>query len=96
MDETTPLARCPRCGGRLPLDTPERLCPACLFAVAASPASALTGEEPTPLTVAPGTSQEPPRLTPGQSFGSYRIRRILGRGGWVMCTRPSCLSRVAA
>ena len=93
--------RCPRCGAPIPAGAAEGLCPRCLLAAgmedeardAGIPASlsddsALTREGP---PAGPGAS-----LAPGQTFGEYRIERLLGRGGWARSTPPSTSRPVAA
>ena len=62
------------------------LCPACLLAAAAEPVSDVSGamttrrrRVPRLLRRAPGRA--PARLVSGQTFGPYRIVRLLGRGG---------------
>jgi uncharacterized RDD family membrane protein YckC len=74
---------CPRCGKPIPADAPERLCASCLIAASLE---TVTGslDETTILSVASvsgSSASDEPRLTAGQTWGPYRIGRLLGRGG---------------
>jgi serine/threonine protein kinase len=73
--------RCPRCGRPLSPDAPEGLCASCLLTAGAETltgfsAATSAGGESTGDPEAHG-----PRLVDGQVWGSYRIVRLLGRGG---------------
>src|SRR5262245_22903849 len=68
--------QCPRCGKPVTTDAPEGLCAACL--IAASMAT-VSGSVDASASAASGGGA--PRLTAGQSWGPYRIGRLLGRGG---------------
>lgn len=84
MSETvTHLSRrCPRCGRQLPPDAPEGLCASCLLTAGAE---TLTGSSDATSTGGASTGDPPrpgaPRLVDGQLWGSYRVIRLLGRGG---------------
>jgi uncharacterized RDD family membrane protein YckC len=84
MSETvTDLSRrCPRCGRQLPPDAPEGLCASCLLTAGAE---TLTGSSDATSTGGASTGYPPrpgaPRLVDGQLWGSYRVIRLLGRGG---------------
>jgi serine/threonine protein kinase len=84
MSETvTHLSRrCPRCGRQLPPDAPEGLCASCLLTAGAE---TLTGSSDVTSTGGASTDDPPQpgglRLVDGQLWGSYRIIRLLGRGG---------------
>ena len=69
---------CSNCGRVLSRDSAEGLCAACLLAVGLEPLSksdtGMRRSDPRP----PAESQ---LLTPGQTFGNYRVGRLLGRGG---------------
>lgn len=86
MDDVTYLPRlCPRCGKALAADAPEDLCPACLLA-AGTETLTQAGEDDDALTVTAhgGAAQgrgDAPQLAEGATWGSYRIGRLLGRGG---------------
>ena len=86
MEDVTYLPRlCPRCGKALADDAPEGLCAACLLAAATETLTHATLDEALTVTVArrPGRPRhtEVPQLADGQSWGPYRIGRLLGRGG---------------
>ena len=73
---------CVRCGTEVDGLSAEGICPACLLKLG------LPGDQSDEaLTVtapgeAPSTDRHvDSRLTPGQTFGSYRIERLLGKGG---------------
>ena len=84
MDETRKIDstanRCPVCGTELPVGTPASQCPRCLLKVGLGSA---TGSAPeTGETAPPAPTPQPPRRpVPGQTFGHYRIVRLLGEGG---------------
>src|SRR5215510_3577838 len=83
-DQKTISGTCPRCGKSLPKDAPEGMCAACLFEAGAETLTSLTGDEPTIAPAHGGTvsdSLEEQCLEPGQSWGPYRIGRLLGKGG---------------
>src|SRR5262245_5171331 len=85
MEDVTYLSRlCPRCGKALAEDAPEALCPACLLAAATETLTHATVEEQLTVTARGGRVAQPadvPQLVDGQSWGPYRIGRLLGRGG---------------
>src|SRR5437660_4286935 len=69
-----PNPLCPGCGLALPTDAPAGLCPQCL----------LKSDAPTlPEIGGSSTLPQAPRIVPipGQTFGTYRIIRLLGQGG---------------
>jgi hypothetical protein len=84
MSETVnhPSRRCPRCGRQLPPDAPEGLCASCLLTAGVE---TLTGSSDATSTGGASTGYPPrpgaPRLVDGQRWGSYRVIRLLGRGG---------------
>ena len=84
-DVTLPPPACRRCGKTLPTDAPEGLCAACLLlAGTGSLTGSAADDAPTlsrasaDLAASAGDGQQ---LDPGQSWGPYRIGRLLGRGG---------------
>jgi serine/threonine protein kinase len=85
MEDVTYLPRlCPRCGKALADDAPEGLCAACLLAAATETLTQATLDDALTVTSrgGPGVFRaEVPQLAEGQSWGPYRIGRLLGRGG---------------
>jgi serine/threonine protein kinase len=85
MEDITYLPRlCPRCGKALTADSPEGLCAACLLAAATETLTQSTLEDALTVTSRGGSTPrhtEVPQLAEGQSWGPYRIVRLLGRGG---------------
>ena len=76
MDDRTHLAgRCDLCGATLPHESTALLCEACQ-AASDSP-TIMSGELSNSALARPGG----PQLEAGQTFGDYRIGRLLGRGG---------------
>jgi uncharacterized RDD family membrane protein YckC len=76
---------CPHCGTPLPTDAPEGLCAACLLSVGDETAASVSFDDlQTVTTGGEGRGRAAPdaqRLTTGQTWGSYRIGALLGRGG---------------
>jgi serine/threonine protein kinase len=85
MEDVTYLPRvCPRCGKALAEDAPEELCPACLLAAATETLTQATFDDALTVTSHGGSAVnrgETPHLSDGQTWGPYRIGRLLGRGG---------------
>ena len=85
MEDVTYLPRtCPRCGKALADDATEDLCAACLLAAATETLTNTTLDDA--VTVASGGGAAVlhaavSQLAEGQSWGPYRIGRLLGRGG---------------
>ena len=79
---------CPRCGRPVAIDAPGGLCAACLLTTGSetySAGSSSTDLMPTISSAAavPAAAgvRRAPRLSEGDQWGSYRIGRLLGRGG---------------
>ena len=85
MEDVTYLPRvCPRCGKALAEDAAEGLCPACLLAAATETLTHATLDDALTVSArgdAPSRDRTGAQLTQGQSWGPYRIGRLLGRGG---------------
>jgi uncharacterized RDD family membrane protein YckC len=72
---------CARCGKMLPPDAPQGLCAACLLLASAETLTGSAGDATTMWGSDPPNGDDGPRLIAGQAWGSYRIGRLLGRGG---------------
>ena len=85
MEDVTYLPRlCPRCGKTLADDAPEDLCGACLLAAATETITHATLDDALTVVSSGGAAARhaaAPQLAEGQSWGPYRIGRLLGRGG---------------
>ena len=85
MEDVTFLVRsCPRCRKALAGDTPEGLCAACLLLAGTETVTHASLDEALTVTARGPAARyhtDAPQLTAGQSWGSYRIGRLLGRGG---------------
>jgi serine/threonine protein kinase len=85
MEDVTSLPRlCPRCGKSLDDDGPEDLCAACLLVAATETLTSATLDDAMTVTSRAGAAvrnADAARLAEGQSWGPYRIGRLLGRGG---------------
>jgi uncharacterized RDD family membrane protein YckC len=82
MEETSnPANGCSRCGKPLPEDAPQGLCAACLLLAGTETLSQSMGSAPTAWGGDAPSTDDALRLIAGQSWGPYRIGRLLGRGG---------------
>src|SRR6188768_1284865 len=83
MDQETVVVRtCPRCGRPVPTDAAEGLCASCLFEVGVETLTRESNDNARTIgpTAQSGTTLGD-QLTAGQTWGGYRIGRLLGRGG---------------
>ena len=82
-EQLPPPRQCPRCGRPVLPDAAEGLCAACLiFANMATVTGGVDDATTMASMAASGTSGAgEPRLTAGQTWGPYRIGRLLGHGG---------------
>ena len=75
---TLPLERCPVCGQELPPTVPPARCPHCLLQQGL-PANPANSQNDTLVISETGSGRVLPQ--PGETFGHYRIGRVLGEGG---------------
>jgi hypothetical protein len=78
MNPNQPPVLCARCGAALPARLPAGLCPKCLLAAGLG-TQPQTGPEDT--VIMPETASLRGFPQPGESFGHYRLVRLLGQGG---------------
>src|SRR6187549_2652339 len=86
-EQLPPARQCPRCGKPILPDVAEGLCAACLLLANMATVTGALDDATTIASMAasmaasgPSGAGEP-RLTAGQTWGQYRIGRLLGRGG---------------
>src|SRR5262245_39349069 len=90
MSDTKKLNQCPKCGGPIPAEAPQGLCPRCLMAQASIPTEA--GDS--------GSSRpSPPTLSEvAAAFPQLEILELIGQGGmgFVFKARQPRLERLVA
>src|SRR4051812_46404002 len=73
MSDTLKLKECPRCGGPIPTEAPQGLCPKCLMAQASIPTE--TGEGGSAKATPPSLSEL------AAAFPQLEILELIGQGG---------------
>jgi tRNA A-37 threonylcarbamoyl transferase component Bud32 len=89
MSDTSKLNQCPKCGGPIPVEAPQGLCPKCLLAQASIPTE----------TVDAVPRPKPPPLTDlAAAFPQLEIVELIGQGGmgFVYKARQPKLERFVA
>src|SRR5215468_2950803 len=89
MSEKTVLKQCPKCGGPIPAEAPQGLCPKCLMAQASIPTE----------TEAASRRPAPPLLAElAAAFPHLEILGLIGQGGmgFVYKARQTRLERFIA
>src|SRR5262245_627447 len=83
MDDVMRPARCPRCGSPMPSDARDGLCPVCLLTAGLETLTGASHDDdaPTRVSTSRPSTNDGPQLVAGETWGSYRIGRLLGRGG---------------
>jgi tRNA A-37 threonylcarbamoyl transferase component Bud32 len=82
--------RCPKCGGPIPTEAPQGLCPKCLYLQASVPTEAGKGE--------PSKSAPPAQNDLAAAFPQLEILELIGQGGmgFVFKARQPRLERLVA
>ena len=90
MGTTSHSKRCPKCGGPIPAEAPQGLCPKCLLLQASSPTEAGRG--------APSKSAPPTHEELAAAFPQLEILELIGQGGmgFVFKARQPKLERLVA
>ena len=90
MSDTSELKLCPKCGGPIPGEAPQGLCPKCLLAQASIPTEADGGAGP--------KSAPPTQAELAAAFPQLEILELIGQGGmgFVFKARQPKLERLVA
>jgi serine/threonine protein kinase len=90
MNDTLKLKHCPKCGGPIPAEAPQGLCPKCLMAQASIP---------TEVSDSGSARPSPPTLSEvAAAFPQFEILELIGQGGmgFVFKARQRKLERLVA
>ncbi len=90
MSSSSESRTCPKCGGPIPAEAPEGLCPKCLLLGVSTPTEAGKG--------APPKGTPPTREEVATAFPQLEILEFIGQGGmgFVFKARPPKLDRLVA